>query len=363
MSSRGVALAVVSLALGFGTVARAGNLKVVQSGTTVKATGDAAGVSVGVTSVSEGDSDPTTGVVRFVPLDGSTVNGGTADVQFNGVKNVSIKLGKGPNSVGGEEIDVLGNFAVKGGASADELTFGGGFVGGILTLDGGDGADTVECQDIEIGRDAVLKSSGSGLKTFTFGCNAAGNLKASFSGSGHNQLNVTDDASAEFFTLKANGAFDEINVGAASIGQNAKLSHGNGAGTVIFTGTLIGEALSVGSGSGADTIRLNGAHVGAAAKINAGNGANILIAGPDQTLIGESFQLTAGAGADTFNLQNVTVGEDCTIKIGNGANHGTITGFTIGEDFTVTAGTGSNNVSVTGNTVGGVTKIGSNVGP
>jgi hypothetical protein len=365
MSSRGVALAGVSLALGFGPVAWAGNLKVVQSGSTLKATGDAAGFTGGAASVLEGDSDPTSGVVRFVPLDGSTVNGVAADAQFTGVKNVSIKLGNGPNGFEFESVDVPGNVAISGGTGDDTIDVGGGTVGGTLTLDsgGGAGVDSVNCEVVEIGGDAVLQSSGSGGKDFTFGCNATGNLKASFSSSGHNIVTVSDGASAESLALKANGAFDEINVNPASIDRNAKFSLGNGANTLVFTGTLIGEALAVSSGRGADTIQLKGPHIGAGAKISAGNGANVLAAGPDTTLIGESLQLTTGSGAGTFNLQNVTVGQSCTVKIGNGANHGTITGFTVGENLTVTAGSGSNHVSVTGNTVGGQTKIGNNVGP
>jgi len=360
-------LVFVCLALGVSPLAQAGNLKVVKGGSTLKVAGDSAGAIATFTSVANGDVDPTAGLVRVIPMAGTTVNGSASEATFTGVQNLSIKVGNGSNTLGFENVVVAGDLKAKGGKLNDTFSIEGGSFGDDVTLDGGSGANTLGCTAAEIGGDATYKGGAGSVDNLAdFGCDAAGNLNMTL-GTAHNVVTIADGAHAKAATLKTGSFFDQITMGEASFDADMKVSLGRGAGDLIFQGTTIGESLTVTAGFGADSVKFDPITVGGSATISLDDGSNIMLAGPNPSIIGESFSVNMGAGADKVNTHTVTVGGDYTVKLGEGANQATVDGCTIGGNFNLTAGKGDDHATITGNAVGGVTKInlggGNNIGP
>jgi hypothetical protein len=350
-----VALSLVSLVLGFGSLAAAGNLKASLHGKSLSLTGDSAGVSATLTSVPDGMTDPSLGLVRIIPDPGTTVNGSAAAAGFSGVENVSVKLGNAINAIDFETLTVAGNLKVKGGKLDDVLDVHGGSFK-TVTLDGSGGENHLGCSLASIAGNVSYKTTGANPQEADFGCTADGSLSFKL-GTGHDVVEVDDGASAKSLSVSTGPAFDQVTVGAAEIETDVKISLNHGANEAVFHGAVVGGKLSVTTLGGADNVRFQPITVGEAVKVTLGTGANIVMAGMGPSLIGESLSISLGTGADKVNLDQLTTGTDLSIKVGEGANQITLTNLTVGDNLTVLAGKGDDHMTFGTNMVNGTTKI------
>jgi Ca2+-binding RTX toxin-like protein len=228
----------------------------------------------------------------------------------NGLANlISLTLDGGDGNdtiIGGDGNDTLiggnGNDVITGGRGNDVAQLGTGddtFIwnpgDGSDLVDGGDGIDTLVFNGANVNEDISITADHGGVKL----TRNAGNVTMDLSSIEHIQLNTL-------------GGADNITVG--------DLSH---------TG-VTQVAVDLGSDTQADTVTLNGTAGNDTVNV-AGSGNSVAVTGLaaqvniDQAGIGDALTIDAGAGNDTVNASNLAAGI-VGLTIDGGAGNDTITG-------------------------------------
>jgi hypothetical protein len=257
---------------------------------------------------------PSFGPLTLSTIEGITVQGGSGNNTFQLLATTA-----------GVPVSLHGNggadhFAIGGSVQAN---IGTNFASDI-TVDGGDGSDTV----------TIFDSNGSGTHTYTL-------LAGTFDKTDFSLLTY---GTVESFTLQANVSNNTINIESLDPGMSC-LVHGNG-GNDTFNLALASSQLNslpspitINGGAGIDQILLfDGSNSGGAAYTVTSNqitrpGFGGLTYGGSNA--NESAFVSAGTGNDTFDVQSVSI--PVTLAGGNGNDEYTVGGGDVVTNITALA--------------------------
>lgn len=304
---------------------------------------------------------------RWVPATVNVINGTMTISNQTGALVIAPQATAGKVDVtdNGKTVTYSGvgtSINVTGTTSGDSITFKGntGF-NGNLTINGGNGNDTIDLSGPILGNLSVLGGLGDDTITSTNADVKVGGYANLSDTSGTNTLDLNGRNWTVGTDLSVSGV-SSFSMGAANtlkVGGNATfsgLSSGLSAATYSFNGlsVSVGKALTINGYSEDDTVNVTvtGAFsTKTGTTVNLGGGTNSfnLAPGAASTLAG-TFQYTGSWGDDTVTLDaNATLGGPVNLTLGDGSN--TVTqnaGDVISGNLTVNGGSGGNNVTLSG---------------
>jgi hypothetical protein len=243
--------------------------------------------------------------VEVVPAPGTTVDGSTTPVRFEGVDDVTLKMGTG------------GGFASLNG----------------LTLPG-----------------SLQFSSRGPVDLDLLGTNLGDDLKAKFLKSSEVVI-AADSTIADDLILKGGVEPDSVMLDGTVLGT-AKVAFGHGANSFAATGTVTDDVV-LKTGKDVDTVNVAGAALQQdfVASLGAGNS---FFTVTDTTTIGGSLRMKGGSGVDAIVIDTSSIGDDLNLSLSSENNTVSLTDVTIIDDITVKAGSGDDTVTLNGtNAIGG----------
>lgn len=338
------------------------NLTVAVHGHTLSITGDLNDNTVHLSSVAND-------VTKFVvgTADADTINN-QSDPYFSpaGIKNISISLGEGADTVqNSNDLTILGSVTIHGGNGANAVIFGHVNVGKNLTIINGSAtsaAIATTLQKMEVGGKLTVTSAG-GDTEFYLGESVIKESVAVHNGAGEDQNQVDHVNVGGNMTLN-NGHGSSLGVAGFtamvshdnpnSIAGNLTLTYLDGNQTASKTDTLedlvVGGNLAIHHGTGKFQMEIDGVVLAAPVEVAGsvtidGTGANSILVGYANQhagmVVGKNFTVQLGAGADVFFLEELKVRGTTTLALGDGDNSLTLDDSYFGGAVQMTSGNGA----------------------
>jgi hypothetical protein len=348
------------------------NLTVTFAAGTLTVVGDATANDV---TVAGDNASPT----YFTLASGGTINNQPSPFSTPaGVKNLVFKMLAGDDSVTFDNtvaISVQGNVSIDGGDGANSVTATDLTVAKNLSIANGTAAagnNSTNLINLSVGGNVTIKSAGG--DTFTvFSRNSVGesNIKG--------YLTVTNGTGADVILLidTSVGKNVAINNGHGSVGNSAgevqirngmnsafrsviggnlKVTNldGNGGFDLLFDYEVLGN-VTFNHGPGAFDTGFDGYATKLPVLIHGnlsvlGTGANSIEVAVNYKRtgldVGKKFTLTSGGTAETVSLNKLQVGGNTSITLGNGGNTVTINDSIFGGNFTLISGAGADTFNV-----------------
>ena len=323
----------------------------------------------------QGDAAESTRFILSSTTD-TFVGGGTTFVSRSGVRNISIRM------LAGDDTVILSNSP-------------GIRVAGGLSIDGGDGANSVTATNLVVGKNLTIRNgtnaAGADSTTLT-NLNVIGSLTV-VNGDGNTVTQVRRSAAGASAVRGAvritNGTgadytyFADLNVGGNVTVRNGHADAGGGAGSTelynsynatarsqvrgsvtfsyldgaagpdLVLDAEVGGNVAVSYGTGGGNLSFGAVATGVPALVHGsvsvtGQGANVVStdAGGGGLIVGKSLTVTGGAAPDSVNLYRATVTGTTTLKLGDGANSVAIDDSLFAGPFRLTTGGGADTVKL-----------------
>ena len=349
------------------------NIFVAVAGHTLNVTGDSAGNQLTI----QGDADPT---LFHLSSAGGSINGLFFPFTTpTGITSISIKLLGGDDSVSfgnTVHIDLMGSLTIDGGDGANSVTTTDLKVEKNFSITNGTnigGTDTNALTNLSVGGALTIKN-GNGDSSTTIGRTAAGistilgNLSIT-NGSGRdtNQIEDTNvghnvtitNGHADFFMVAGlTKIYNAVNASSRSlIGGNVSVTYLDG-NTAQYDGIWDTEILgnvTFNHGTGAFTTYFDGFKTSVPVVIRGnltmkGTGGNDVTAGAHDMktglIVGKSLSITSGSGPDALIFNKLEVGGATKLLLGDGGNAATIDDSTFIGTFALTTGAGTDAVNL-----------------
>jgi hypothetical protein len=291
----------------------------------------------------------------------------TAKVTATNTVNIKFKSGAGP-TINYGTYTVGGTLTLNGGNGADTilLDLNGHIFGGNAKLNAGLGNNTVNVDSVAAA-DGQLQgnlsiTSGSGADSVTIGATNAVSLggvnDTINTGGGGDTVHVSHASilSGNVTFLNANTITFGDGTNVAQAGnltiKNAALG-GQASSFTLAANSVVNHSFAFTGGNGMDTVDIEGALDGSA-QITTGNSTNSLTIGPAAT-VNSGLTYTGGSGADTVSIDaGAVISGNLTLNLGDGNNTGNFnTAFTVNGSMTVNGGSGDDNMGTFSGTVNG----------
>lgn len=333
-----------------GTVGDATRFKVAAAADTINRGGSEFTTPSGVTGIA---------IKLLGGNDSVTLSDAVANISLKG--SLTINGGDGDNTVTARNLNIGKNFSITNGVGSDTNQFQDFRVGGSLTIKNGDGdSDTNTAGAIfqtvggnvtitnGTGRDAVVLAGLSVKHNVTIN-NGRGNAVAD---AGffqiYNQVNFRNVIGGNVTVNYLDGAVGISGISDVQVAGNVSLNFGSGSGGIEFDDYNSKQPVVI---NGNVTVKGTGALQVAVGTQNGKLG----------MIVGKAFTVTsASAGADNVTLNQLVVGGATKISLGDGANAITIDDAVFNGAFTSTTGSGADTVyietmedSIFGTTFGG----------
>jgi hypothetical protein len=282
-------------------------------------------------SIKTGDGADTVSVKNST-TGNTTINGGDGD---NNVKvdthttgnadtegNLTIKTGKGNDTIRTKAINAKGKVHIDHGAGNDTVEQGESgstsTIGGRLKIQGEDVHATVV--DTNVTGNVVLKGGTGDCTSILQGVTGSGGLFVSTAG-GHDGVDVLDCDFARG-SLKTRGGDDTCNM----------------------AGSSFQEWFNVLTGPGAGNCTIDSSHVGGNLKVQQGTGVNWFDI--QKSTVDGSWVIHQRGGDDTIQGSHVSVGRNVNVKQLGGNDDLLFNEFTVWGTTTVHQGDGNNNATI-----------------
>lgn len=299
----------------------AGDVSVVVRSGDLVITGDANVLGVGADESIRIEHDGTN--YSVTGLSGTTINGASSPFQSAAVTRdiiVDLKTGDDIVEILGSSINnrlvVPRNLTIRGGTGVDTIRVENVEVVGVLNVDGGAGANTIDVKGSRLTRDAVLRG-GADADTITID-------QSQFLGK------LTVDA------LAAVGGENKINIkGNTSVTRDALIRGGIDPDKISIIDTSFVGKLTVDALAGVNSIDVTGSSVGAA-------------------LAARDTLIRGGASDDTISIQDSSFSGKLTVDALTGTNEIEVLGTSsIGRDALIRGGALNDAITVDGASFGG----------
>jgi protein-disulfide isomerase len=255
----------------------AGNVAAVVANGDLMLQGDSAANTVTIV-VENGDT-----IVRG--LDGTTINGGSADfVAAAGTNRITddlfADLGQGDDVLLVSGVAVGNRVSIRDLQGNNQIGLDAVSVGRHLTIWTGAGNDTVSLNSTTLSRWASLTT-----------------------GAGNDLVRIVD-SSAAIVDVKTASGNDNIVMENVQAGRHGRVRSGSGDDTVAVSGSRFGRTLRVNAQSGADVVDLSSVSVGRRTVIHGGRGADAVRIGTSSGLA--RLVTRTGSGSDAVEIDSTT---------------------------------------------------------
>lgn len=349
-----------------------GNVKATFKGTTLTLKGDTEGNAVQITKNGEG---------QFVVtgLYGATVNGSIdAFVVTGTVKNISVDMGAGADTVVFSNATLPGNLSVQLGVDSDSLTLDGVTVGGIasvkntkdnatdrlqvtgstfsksLSLDGGGGDDEIVVSNSSFTRTLTILGGLGADEVLTQSVNAAAISMNLGKDTNANAVQVLQTQTTGALTITSYGGEDSVSIRNSAIGRNLTVSTGEGNDQVQIRDAEVHGSLKFGTAGGDDTVLIDTTEVTASASVLAGKGVDAVRIGQGSSsafgVHAAKLTVDTSADADTVQISGAAVTGLTKVNASSGSNSVTVSS-SVFSDLQILFGTGDDLFDATGGDV------------
>jgi hypothetical protein len=289
----------------------AGNVIAELKGSKLTIEGDEQGNSVSIDGSALPDAS-----LRIQVSAGTTVNGNTDPLVFDGVESLVVDDEGGDNSM------ALSNCTLDKTVS--------------ITL--GDGVDTLNIEDATVRGKVTLKLGEGGNTTFV--TNASDFLdKLTYTGGDGN---------------------DSLHVQASSdVDGDIKVTGGDGLNAVTFDTAILGGKLTVKGGATVDNVNIVGSNVAGKVKLTLDDGDANTVVLEEGVLLEDDLEITGGDGVNNFNVRSgVQIGGDVKLTAGDGDNNLSLEDFVpIAGKLTVKGGDVENELELVDVSITGKVKV------
>jgi len=265
--------------------------------------------------------------------------------------SLTVDGGDGANSVGATDLTVARNVSIKNGTNAagtDSTSLTNLNVGGGVTVANGDGASNTLIQRTTAGLSTVGRNvavtNGTGYDLVLLAdLNVGGNVT------------VRNGQAAPGGNAGTTQLFNQVNATAQSLVRGSvsvSFLDGTASGNGIFDGDVGGNvAFTYGAGGGStyfDSFRTDRPTAIRGNVTVAGAGALQVLVGiaaeRDGAVVGKNFKVTGGAAADALTLNRLVVNGATTLALGDGNNSVVIDDSLFAGAFNLTTGAGTDTV-------------------
>jgi FKBP-type peptidyl-prolyl cis-trans isomerase len=260
----------------------AGNVNVTLQGDILQINGDFADNEIHVTGISNGRA-------QVFGLGGTTINGGNSGFVSSGpVRNVSMQMGNGDDSVTVENLVLSGFIDVDLGVGNDSLTLRHMNVRS-LNVNGRAGDDVIQIHSV-YSRDYIIIQTHEGDDT----------------------ISITSMATNRGVLIDTGDGADTIAIGHFGARANVVVNTGGGNDRVVLTGPYFASTSQFSLGSGHDTfivmpqLSSSTANFGKQLRVFAGDGNDSVFLGPG-TSARRSVSLDGGPGNDSLGIPGASL--------------------------------------------------------
>jgi hypothetical protein len=296
-------------------------------------------------------------------LGGATVTGGSGNDSFsiqNGATvngNLSLDLGDGDNTVnvGAANVGattITGTLGVVGGAGNDVVAVSSASTGAEM-FDLGSGNDTVTVLNTTVSGNFSAVGTGNEAVTLA-GDTVSGFVSVNDPTAQSVDVSVNHTSVGTFLGVVGGAGNDTVVVHFSSIGQNLGAILGGGNDSVSFTSDTVAGNVTL-TGTGNETYSLTADTVVGFVSVN-DPAATAVTVTANGTRVGSFLGVVGGAGNDTVNVTGGSTGENLGAILGGGNDSVSYSGVTVTGNVTLT-GTGNETYSLTNDTVLGFVSL------